>query len=339
MRRHGMKRVFWTGLWLAVCLGLALAAVSLVYVVLLHRAGALPVVAAHRRLALQGIAVVLLAAALPAGVLAFRLAARRGWLPGLRPPRPPRWGILQAAMLIIGFLLFQVIGLVLVRVIFGLLAGGLAALQQRLEHVPAVPAGPPGVVAQVVAGYLTAALWSVWYIRRLGPARLRDSGPGGIGWCPVEDRRSYAVATGCALLILILVIGLFYAVPPDPRAIANSQLEKIFGQPGWPLAILGILSVLIAPPVEEFIFRGGVLAALSSRFSPLWAGAITTCLFMAVHFPEKISYPPGFIDVGLMAAAAAWLRYRYGSIRPAILLHVLYNALGMLAPALLQYLA
>jgi membrane protease YdiL (CAAX protease family) len=53
---------------------------------------------------------------------------------------------------------------------------------------------------------------------------------------------------------------------------------------------------------------------------------------MAVHAPEKIYYPAGFIDVGLMAAAAAWMRVKFGSIRPGILLHVLYNA-GLLFAA------
>jgi hypothetical protein len=52
---------------------------------------------------------------------------------------------------------------------------------------------------------------------------------------------------------------------------------------------------------------------------------------MAAHAPEKMYYPPGFIDVGLMAAAAVMLRLQYRSIRPAILLHVLYNAGSMLA--------
>ena len=92
--------------------------------------------------------------------------------------------------------------------------------------------------------------------------------------------------------------------------------------------------VFIAPPLEEFVFRGGVFAALATRYSPLTAGIVTTLIFVAVHAPEKIYYPPGFIDVGLMAAAAAWMRVKFGSIRPGILLHVLYNAGLLLAVGL-----
>ncbi|OYV33946.1 MAG: hypothetical protein B7Z81_10730, partial [Acidocella sp. 20-61-6] len=93
-------------------------------------------------------------------------------------------------------------------------------------------------------------------------------------------------------------------------------------------------AVFIAPPVEEYVFRGGIFSALASRVSPLWAGVITTLLFVAVHAPEKIHYPAGFIDVGLVGAAAAWMRVRFASIKPGVLLHVLYNAGLMLAAGL-----
>ena len=56
---------------------------------------------------------------------------------------------------------------------------------------------------------------------------------------------------------------------------------------------------------------------------------------MIVHAPQKIYYPPGFLDVGLVAVAAVLLRLKYHSIRPGILLHILYNGGSMLAVTLL----
>ena len=133
-----------------------------------------------------------------------------------------------------------------------------------------------------------------------------------------------------AVLILLVVVMLFHFLPPNDARLENLPDAELYSAPGWPAAGLVLLSSLIAPPLEEFVFRGGVFAALATRFSPLAAGILTTLVFVAVHAPEKIYYPPGFIDVGLMAAAAAWMRVKFGSIRPGILLHILYNA-GLLA--------
>ena len=109
-------------------------------------------------------------------------------------------------------------------------------------------------------------------------------------------------------------------------------MTRLFQGGGWQLAGLLVLVVVVGPVVEELAFRGAAFAGFAQRFGPVGAGVITTLVFMAVHAAEKRYYLPGFIDVGLMAAAACWLRVKYGSIRPGILLHVLYNA-GLLLAA------
>jgi membrane protease YdiL (CAAX protease family) len=129
-----------------------------------------------------------------------------------------------------------------------------------------------------------------------------------------------------ALIIVMIVMALFHFLPPDEARLEKLPDARLYDAPGWPAAGILLLVICLAPPLEEFVFRGGVFAALATRLSPLSAGIITTLVFVAVHAPEKIYYPPGFIDVGLMAAAAAWMRVKFGSIRPGILLHVLYNA-------------
>jgi len=257
-------------------------------------------------------------AGLAAGLAVFLLSALLGWLPGLRKKRAPRWGLVQAFWLVAGFMIMQLAGILACTLFFS----GAAWLLHRL-HV-AVPAFGGAVLVTVVAGYLASALWSFWYIGRLGPARLRDGSVTGIAWRPAASW-GYFTAFVLAVLIIAAAVVIVHLVPPNVAALQNMPSAKIFGAPGWPTLVLALLAVIIAPPVEEYVFRGGVFAALASRVSPLWAGVITTAVFVAVHAPEKIYYPAGFIDVGLMAAAAAWLRVRFGSIRPGILLHLLYN--------------
>jgi membrane protease YdiL (CAAX protease family) len=258
------------------------------------------------------------------GIVLFALAYWLGMLSGTRRLSP--WGPLRAVHLVIGFLVLQLAGATICAFFIQLIV----TIASHLRHIPAPDAGINGTLAGVFAGYLTATLWSIWYIGRLGPARLHDGSPTGIAWRPAP-RKAYAAAALFAIAIIIVVMIIVHIIPPNLDALKNNPTAKLFGAPGLPAITLLVLAVLIAPPVEEFVFRGGIFSALASRCSPLWAGIITTILFMAVHAPEKYLYPAGFIDVGLMAAAAAWMRVRFNSIRPGILLHILYNAGLMLA--------
>jgi membrane protease YdiL (CAAX protease family) len=262
---------------------------------------------------------------LAAGTTVFLAATLLGWLPGVRRTPPLRWGLAQAFWLAAGFVIIQLAGALACA--FAIKAIVWLAVRAGL------PPPPPhdSVLAPVLAGYLTSALWSLWYIGRLGPARLRDGAATGIAWRRAAGG-AYLTAVLFAALIILTVVILVHVFPPNMAAVRNMPSAKVFGAPGWPAAILVLLAVFLAPPVEEYVFRGGVFAALASRVSPFWAGVLTTAVFMAVHAPEKIYYPAGFIDVGLMAAAAAWMRVKFGSIRPGILLHVLYNA-GLLFAA------
>lgn len=237
--------------------------------------------------------------------------------------RTIRFGPLQAVWLVIGFLLMQLAGLLG----FLLLLNVARILLMALTHRPPFfDAGGPGAdISATFAGSFAAAGWSIWYINRRGQARLHDAGPSGIAWCRARPQ-GYGAAVLIAFLIILVVMLLFHFLPPDAAKLEKLPDAALYDAPGWPAVGIFLLVIFIAPPLEEFVFRGGVFAALATRLSPLAAGIVTTLVFVAVHAPEKIYYPPGFIDVGLMAAAAAWMRVRFGSIRPGILLHVLYNA-------------
>jgi membrane protease YdiL (CAAX protease family) len=128
----------------------------------------------------------------------------------------------------------------------------------------------------------------------------------------------------------------FHFFPPDMKAIQGLPEAKLFAGNGLAMVPLLLVAVFAGPVLEEIVFRGIAFAGLAVRLGPLWAGIVTTLVFIAAHAPEKLHYPPGFIDVGLMAASAAVLRVRYRSIRPGIVLHILYNTGAMLAAALLS---
>jgi membrane protease YdiL (CAAX protease family) len=113
-------------------------------------------------------------------------------------------------------------------------------------------------------------------------------------------------------------------------------MAKLFSVSGPALLLPILIATFLAPALEEIIFRGIAFAGLAARLGTVWAAIVSVVLFVVVHAPQKIYYPPGFLDVGLVALAAVLLRLKYRSIRPGILLHILYNGGSMLAVALLQ---
>jgi membrane protease YdiL (CAAX protease family) len=96
---------------------------------------------------------------------------------------------------------------------------------------------------------------------------------------------------------------------------------------------LFLLAAVVAPFLEELVFRGGMIAALSPKFGVFWAAAVTSIVFTGCHAEETWAYHPGLLVILVIAVLLAWLRLKYRSIRPGILLHVMFNGISVLALA------
>ncbi|MGY3264407.1 CPBP family glutamic-type intramembrane protease [Lysobacter sp. HA35] len=92
---------------------------------------------------------------------------------------------------------------------------------------------------------------------------------------------------------------------------------------GLPLTLL-VMAVL-APIVEEFVFRGMLLGGLSRHISFGWANTVQAAAFALGH-----GDPPRFLFYFVLGLASGWLVKRTGSIGPSIALHALNNALAAL---------
>jgi membrane protease YdiL (CAAX protease family) len=114
---------------------------------------------------------------------------------------------------------------------------------------------------------------------------------------------------------------------------AYLMLADSIDQAGWRSPHLTLLfwSVLVYPPLEEIIFRGGLQPALLSvsslsiaRYGITLANIITSAVFAAVHL---ITQPPLWallVFVPSLVFGAA--RDRYDGITASIILHMFYNA-------------
>lgn len=81
-----------------------------------------------------------------------------------------------------------------------------------------------------------------------------------------------------------------------------------------------ISTVLIAPVVEEFLFRGYVLSGLIKRYAPLSAVALSALGFAVAHMN-----PWQFVPTYLMGLMLGWVRLRSGSLLPCLWLHLAFN--------------
>jgi sodium transport system permease protein len=106
-----------------------------------------------------------------------------------------------------------------------------------------------------------------------------------------------------------------------------SQLQQVASTSPW----LYFLVVAVLPALcEELAFRGFILAGLLRAFRPRTAILLSAFLF-AVYQMNVFQFAPHFL-LGVVLGLLAW---RAGSVLPAMLFHLLYNAL-ILAPFLLK---
>ncbi|HYX35000.1 MAG TPA: type II CAAX endopeptidase family protein [Oligoflexus sp.] len=80
-----------------------------------------------------------------------------------------------------------------------------------------------------------------------------------------------------------------------------------------------IFAGLVAPFIEEFIFRGLIFGGMKRRFG-LWPSLIVSSLIFALVHP-----PLGFVPVFLGGMVMAWLYHRTQVLLPSVLLHIGYN--------------
>lgn len=91
-----------------------------------------------------------------------------------------------------------------------------------------------------------------------------------------------------------------------------------------PYVVVGLTIVFVGPVAEELMFRGIGFALLEPYGK--WVAILTTgILFGALH-GLLIAFP----ILAAFGVLLGWIRWRTGSIYPAILLHVVFNGIGIL---------
>jgi membrane protease YdiL (CAAX protease family) len=174
-----------------------------------------------------------------------------------------------------------------------------------------------------LVGAGAASVWIAWSFAGRSTAGLRE-----IGWIGATAREKAigaALGVACALVFLVA----FSALPPPPDFRPGPMRSAV--EHGGRVAVWAwtLLAVAVAPPVEEFVFRGVLWTGLRASWGPAAAALTVTTLFVMLHLVETWRYPPALVAIGAMGLLALLVRVRFGSLVPAICLHAAYN--GVLA--------
>jgi hypothetical protein len=155
------------------------------------------------------------------------------------------------------------------------------------------------------------------------------------GWRTLADR--FAPVSGTAILAAVVcaayIVGMHYllfrllAPLGIPRASASTGFSS--SARDQLLAVVPV-AVLLAPFVEELIFRGMLIDWLRQWVSKWAAAALSSLLFALAHanyFHGGVLAVVRFTDTLLLGIGASIFAIRCGSLRPSFIVHAAYNLL------------
>ena len=130
-----------------------------------------------------------------------------------------------------------------------------------------------------------------------------------------------AVAS-CGITILASELGnLLNWLQPIPKEYLEF-IDELYNQNVW-----GVLFTIgiVAPVVEELLFRGVILDGLEIRYNRRTAVVLSSILFGVTHI-----LPHAVVNATLLGFFFAWLKFKTRSLRLCILVHAFYNSVPLL---------
>lgn len=167
--------------------------------------------------------------------------------------------------------------------------------------------------------YLAAAASLVTLARLLGGG----SAAAMLGWTgawPAITRTGWLLI-GCALVYHVAAGATLRYFFPDFALWIIPQRDAMA------LILSFVMIVILAPLVEELLFRGWIFGSLRVRFSAAVTIFVTAVLFALVHMDPTGLYPIAVLAPGLIMSV---IRENTGSVKGAILAHAIYNGIGWL---------
>ena len=147
-----------------------------------------------------------------------------------------------------------------------------------------------------------------------------------VGWATLGLRnfKAQAVGIGCGLMVAFYAFNLCYSIilALFKLRVQTDIVPLISKLPSPVWFFIG--GALVAPLVEEILFRGFIFGGLRGRYGFWKAAVISAVVFGAVHLQLT-----AFLPITLLGLIFAFLYERSQSIWPSILMHFLTNACSL----------
>lgn len=180
------------------------------------------------------------------------------------------------------------------------------------DEINAAILGIDVMTLTLISGLITLAVVLVFYLLRR--KRLSEA----LWLRPVP---ASTLLTGASL-----TPALYFAVTIVLAMLPEEWMES-YGEASSDIAtgtVVGVISVaIVAPVVEEFIFRGLIMTRLS-RAMPGWLAALVSAAVFGLCHGELVWFCYTFA----VGAFFAFIDLRAGSILPSVLGHIMFNAIG-----------
>ncbi len=146
----------------------------------------------------------------------------------------------------------------------------------------------------------------------------------GLKWQMLSGHNTLRFLLGGILLSLVIMI-----IPPFLPEAKGFPLEKLFNSPASAYAVAAF-AVLIAPFMEELLFRGLLFAFFEKHGGLTFAVVSTALLFAGLHIPEYWGAWDHVVMILIVGIVFSLVRGATRSVTPSYILHLAYNGTLML---------
>jgi len=140
---------------------------------------------------------------------------------------------------------------------------------------------------------------------------------------PVGRRLFGFLALGCLLALVYVLLSSWLPMPPQETEGPLSRLAQS-GPVGH--ALWALLAMVMAPVVEEILFRGYAYLGARQALGPGRAGAAVTVIFVILHTTETGGYWPALAGIATLATILILVFERTNNLTYCIACHLGYNA-------------
>ncbi len=141
----------------------------------------------------------------------------------------------------------------------------------------------------------------------------------GLNWQKITGHSAVRFLLGGAALSMVVMV-----VPPFLPESKGFPLQKMFNSPSSAYAV-AVFAVLLAPFVEELVFRGLLFAFFEKNGGLTFAIAGTAFLFALLHIPEYWGAWDHVVMILIVGIVFSVVRGMTRSVTPSYLLHLAYN--------------